>query len=212
MTAHSPQPAEPPTLAVFDFDGTLTYRDSFFPFIRMAVGFPGFFWGLVRLSPVLLGYITRIVKNSDAKEAVLRYFFCGLDFDVFQKLGNRFALERLPGLLRPAAIRRLKWHQQHGHRIIIVSASLETYLRPWAKTIGCDHVIGTKIEVVAGQLTGRLSGKNCYGPEKVKRLEALLGKLDAYCVYAYGDSKGDRELLAAADKGFFRQFPETDRH
>jgi len=209
MTASGSQPEESSTLAVFDFDGTLTCRDSFFPFIRMAVGFPRFLWGLMLLSPVLLSYITRFLSNSDAKQAVLGHFFSGTDLDVFQELGNTFALEKLPGMLRPEAIQRLRWHQQQGHRVIIVSASLEIYLRPWARTMQCDHVIGTRIEVARGKVTGRLSGKNCYGPEKVARLEALLGKLDTYFVYAYGDSRGDQDLLAVANKGFFRRFQDT---
>ena len=209
MTVRTQSIASSSTIAVFDFDGTLTYRDSLFPFIYMAVGFPRFLWGLLLLSPVLFGYAIRLVKNSDAKQAVLRHFFAGIDIEAFQELGNTFAIESLPSMLRPEAVQRLRWHQQHGHRIIVVSASLETYLQPWAKTMQCDQVIGSRIEVVDGQITGRLSGKNCYGPEKVERLEGLLGKLDTYFVYAYGDSKGDRELLAAADQGFFRHFPDA---
>jgi len=209
MTVRPPSIAASPTIAVFDFDGTLTYRDSLFPFICMAVGLPRFLWGLVLLSPVLVGYAARFVKNSDAKQAVLRHFFAGVDHETFQELGNSFALERLPRMLRPEAVQRLRWHQQLGHQVIVVSASIEAYLQPWAKAIQCDQVIGTRMEVEDGQLTGWLSGKNCYGPEKVERLEGLLGKLDAYFVYAYGDSKGDRELLAAADQGFFRRFPDA---
>ena len=201
--------AESPIIAVFDFDGTLTYRDSLFPFIRRAVGFPKFIMCLFLLTPVLFAYASRLVKNSDAKQAVLKHYFAGIDIEAFQDIGNSFAIESLPGMLRPEAVRRLRWHQQHGHRIIVVSASIEAYLRPWARTMQCDQVIGTKMEVENGQITGRLSGKNCYGPEKVERLEGLLGKLDTYFVYAYGDSRGDRELLAAADQGFFRRFPDA---
>lgn len=198
------------TIAVFDFDGTLTYRDSLFPFIRMAVGHPRFFFGIFVLSPVLFGYAVKVIKNSDAKQAVLKHFFAGIDHKTFQELGNKFAVQRLPSMLRPEAMQRLRWHQQHGHQVIIVSASLETYLQPWAKMMQCGQVIGSIIEVDEGHLTGRLSGKNCYGPEKVTRLERLLGKLNAYFMFAYGDSKGDRELLAAADKMFFKSFTDSD--
>jgi len=209
MKLRPPSVVASPTIAVFDFDGTLTYRDSLFPFIRMAVGFPRFLWGLALLSPVLFAYAARLVKNSDTKQAVIRHFFAGVDIESFQKLGSTFALEKLPGMLRPEAVQRLRWHRQHGHQVIVVSASLEAYLGPWAETTQCDHVIGTRLQVEDGRITGCLSGKNCYGPEKVARLEGLLGKLDAYFVYAYGDSKGDRELLAVADQGFFRRFPDA---
>ncbi len=206
-TRHTTSPAT--TIAAFDFDGTLTYRDSLFPFILMAVGLPRFLWGLFVLSPVLSGYAVKLIKNSAAKQAVLEYFFAGLEYKTFQELGNKFANQRVHSLLRPEAMQRLKWHQQQGHQVIIVSASLEVYLQPWAKIIQCDQVIGSRIEVDNGHLTGRLSGKNCYGPEKVARLEEQLGKLDAYYIYAYGDSKGDRELLAVADKVFFKNFIDS---
>jgi phosphatidylglycerophosphatase C len=87
---------------------------------------------------------------------------------------------------------------------ILVSASLEIYLLPWAKTIGLDQVIGTRLAVQNGLLTGRIIGQNCYGAEKVKRLQAVLGDLSQYCIYAYGDSRGDRELLEIATCPYYR--------
>ncbi len=196
------------TIAAFDFDGTLTYHDSLFPFIRMAVGLPRFLWGIIILSPVLSGYAVKIIKNSDAKQAVLKHFFGGLEHSDFQELGHKFATQKLPSMLKPKAMQRLRWHQQQGHQVIIVSASLETYLQPWAEMMQCGQVIGSKIEVVDNHLTGHLNGKNCYGSEKVVRLEKQLGKLNSYYMYAYGDSKGDRELLASADKAFFKIFTD----
>jgi len=90
--------------------------------------------------------------------------------------------------------------------VVLASASLELLLEPWARAAGVDDVLATRLEVRDGRLTGRLAGPNCYGPEKVARLEALVGDLAGVELYAYGDSRGDRELLAAAQHPVYRPF------
>jgi len=198
-----------PTIAIFDFDGTLTDRDSFFPFLKMVVGSSRFWWGLFILSPILVGYALRLVPNWRAKETVLAYFLSGLSEEQLQQLGQRFAAQKISKLLRPEALQRLGWHQEQGHQIVLVSASLEAYLLPWAQAMGFDQVIGTQLEVRSGLLTGRILQKNCYGREKVTRLRALLGDLSGYCLYAYGDSRGDRELLACVNYPYYRTFQDA---
>ena len=206
--SNTPHVRAPSPVAVFDFDGTLTYRDSLFPFLRMAVGGLKFYWGLLVLSPILIGYALGLVPNWQAKQTVLTYFLADLTAEKLHQLGQRFALEELPKLLRREALQRLKWHQQQGHQTVIVSASLEAYLLPWAQTMSFDQVIGTQLEVHNGRLTGRIWGRNCYGLEKVERLKALLGNLDRYCLYAYGDSRGDREILDASHYPYYRSFED----
>ena len=206
------QIAEPPKLpvvAVFDFDGTLTRRDSLLPFLQMAAGRWQFWWGLLVLSPILLGYAFGLIPNWRAKEAVLAHFLSGRKEEQLHQVAQKFAVEEIPKLLRPEAVQRLRWHQEQGHKTVLVSASLEAYLQPWAEAMGFARATGTQLEVQNGFLTGRILGKNCYGKEKVKRLKALLGDLSQYCIYAYGDSRGDRELLDAADYSYYRPFQDT---
>ena len=195
-------------VAAFDFDGTLTCRDSLLPFLRMAVGSLRFFWGLLILSPILAGYALHLVPNWRAKEAVLTHYLAGFTEEQLQQLGRRFASQKIPELLRPEAVQRLSWHQEQGHQTVLISASLETYLLPWAKIMGFDQATGTQLEVQNGFLTGRILGKNCYGSEKVERLKALLGDLDRYCLYVYGDSQGDREILDASQYPYYRSFQD----
>jgi HAD superfamily phosphoserine phosphatase-like hydrolase len=92
---------------------------------------------------------------------------------------------------------------------MLVSASLELYLAPWGRQAGFEHVAASRLEVGAdGTVSGRLAGPNCFGAEKVARLEQLLGPLERHIVYAYGDSRGDRELLMQADYPYFRRMPQ----
>ncbi|WP_124948608.1 HAD-IB family hydrolase [Sulfuriferula thiophila] len=198
-----------PVVAAFDFDGTLTHRDSFLPFLRALAGDRVYAQRMLGLAPVLLGYGLGLVKNHHAKARVLAAFLSGQDVQQMQQVAQEFATRQLPDRIRASALARLRWHQQQGHRCVIVSASLECYLRPWAQSVGVDEVIGSQLAMAGGSYTGQLAGANCYGAEKTRRLLELLGERDAYTLYAYGDSKGDRELLALADFAYYRQMPQV---
>jgi HAD superfamily hydrolase (TIGR01490 family) len=161
------------------------------------------------MSPTLVGYALGLIANGDAKERVLVRCFAGMRMDELQHDGERFASYVLPGLLSHEAMQRLEWHQQQGHRCVVISASLELYVRPWAIKAGFDDVIATRMEMREdGCVTGKLSGENCFGVEKVRRLEANMGMRNDYTLYAYGDSRGDKELLSVADFAYYRQIPK----
>jgi HAD superfamily hydrolase (TIGR01490 family) len=194
------------TVAVFDFDGTITRRDSTLAFCLAAVPRPRLLLGTARVSPQLAAYRFRLLPNWAVKEAVLRAFFAGAAEEALRARAAAWAVRDLPRLVRPAAADRLRWHQEQGHRVVIASASLELFLEPWARSAGIDDVVATRLEVRGGLLTGRLDGGNCYGQAKLDRVRDLLGGLDGTEIYAYGDSRGDREVLAAAGHAFYRPF------
>jgi phosphatidylglycerophosphatase C len=195
-----------PTVAVFDFDGTITRRDSMISFLRASVP-PRRLWpAIARLTPRIFAYAIRVEPNWRLKEAVLTAVLGGTPAEVFDDMVLEFAAAVLPGLVRPAALSRLHWHQAMGHRVVIATASLEAYVRPWALSQGVTDVVGTRLEVTAGRLTGRIEGRNCYGAEKVARLEMVIADLHSSTVYAYGDSRGDNELLALARHAVYRPF------
>jgi phosphatidylglycerophosphatase C len=104
-------------------------------------------------------------------------------------------------MLRPDTLGRLRWHQERGHRTVLVSASLRPYLEPLGAELAVDAVLCTDAEVLDGRYTGRLEGPNCRAGEKVVRLQAWLeaSGLTGARLWAYGDSRGDREMLASAD-------------
>jgi phosphatidylglycerophosphatase C len=200
--------ANKPVVAAFDFDGTLTRRETLLPFLLYTLGAAAVARHALALSPTLAGYGLGLINNGIAKERVFVQCFAGMEMKALQQQGERFAALVLPELLRDTAMRRLEWHKQQGHRCVAISASLELYVRPWAQKAGFDDVIATQLETLPdGRISGRLAGANCYGAEKVRRLQALLGTAGGYTLYAYGDSRGDKELLARADYAYFRQMP-----
>ena len=203
----SAQHTEKPVVAAFDFDGTLTRRDTFFPFLLYVAGPLKFSYKILLLLITLTGYALGLIRNDKAKIKVLRCFLANMEMATLQQYALQFAENKLPSLLRSEAIQRLDWHKQQGHRCVVVSASLEIYLRPWASKAGFDDILGSRLEVLdSGRTSGKLLGENCFGPEKMRRLEALLGSRDGYTLYAYGDSRGDKELLSAADYPFYKKF------
>ena len=194
-------------VAAFDFDGTVTHRETLSAFLWQVTVPWRFALNTFLLLPTLLGYLLRLIPNSVAKERLLRRFLAGMSREVLAREGERFAHERIPALLRPQAVTRLAWHRRQGHRCVVVSASIEDYVAPWALAAGFDAVIATRLETDGvGRVTGRYDGGNCYGAEKARRLRALLGEA-AVELYAYGDSRGDREMLAMADHAYYREMP-----
>jgi phosphatidylglycerophosphatase C len=203
-----PQHADGRVVAAFDFDGTLTHGDSLRHFIPFVRGWPRTLLGYVLISPWLLGFVLHLVSRTHAKERVLRHFFGGWPQARLQEHGERFAREAIPGLLKPEAVAAFRNHQAAGHRCVLISASPDVYLHPWAQAMGFDHALTSELVTDAeGAVTGRLRDGNCWGPEKTRRLLAWLGERDGYEIYAYGDSRGDRELLALADHPGYREFP-----
>lgn len=192
-------------LALFDFDGTITTRDSLPNFIQYAVGKPTYYLGLVILSPMLISYLSGIIPNHLAKQKMMSWFFKGWEIDRFQEVADRYSREEIDTILRPEAMEKLRWHQHQGDRVIVVSASMENWLRLWCEDKRVD-LLATRLEVKNGTLTGKFATANCHGKEKVNRVLEHVDLSGFEKVYAYGDSNGDTEMLALADEGFYRGF------
>lgn len=187
-------------LALFDFDGTLTRGDTLLPFLFCLAGPLRFLVGIVWLAPVFVAYAIGRLRNDCAKERVLRHFLRGRSVDAVQAAGEVFARHVSGKWLRSPVMAQLREHQRSGDVCVLVSASLETYLLPWARAHGFDAVLCSRLQSTDGALTGALDGSNCFGPEKVARVQAWLAAsgLTPQFVTAYGDSRGDREMLQFA--------------
>ena len=157
------------------------------------------------LSPFLILLKLGVVPNWRAKEIVISYFFNGDTLDEFQEKADKFSQSKIPSMVRSNALNTLKQHQEKEHLVVIVSASAENWLGKWATDKNVD-LIGTRLEVIDNKITGRLLGKNCYGPEKVTRLKQRYNLDEFDEIYAYGDSRGDRELMKIATHPFYKVF------
>ena len=183
-------------VAAFDFDGTITRRDTLVPFLRQVAGHRGFGAAFVAALPAL-----RAAERREAyKAAVLHRILGGLRATDLHAEARAYG-SGLPAQFRPDVVDRIRWHQGEGHEVVIVSASLRAYLEPVVEELGLDGVCAVELEVDGeGTLTGHMVGANCRGPEKVRRLTHWLGGETPARLWAYGNSSGDRELLAAAQE------------
>lgn len=192
----------PSIIAAFDFDGTLTVSDTLMAFIRFTHGRCRLILGLLRYSPWLLLMKCGLYPNWKVKEKVFAHFYKGTSYRQFKKWGSEFA-DVAGTMLNRKGVERLQQHLAEGHTVCVVTASIEEWVRPVCVRLGVGTVIATRIEVSRdGILTGRFLSPNCYGKQKVTRLLEIYPQRQSYTLYAYGDSRGDDELLAFADKSF----------
>jgi phosphatidylglycerophosphatase C len=203
--------ADRPTVAAFDFDGTLTDAGSVYPFLVALRGSWAVLRAVGRLSPELArAGVTGGSAADHVKEKLFHRLLGGLSVAEVDRQGAAFAHRHLARHLRTDTQQRLEWHRRQGHYTVIVSASPECYVRPAGTELGADGVVATRLAVGGGGLlTGGYEGKNCRGAEKYARLivhlraQGLLTRSGAEqpVLWAYGNSRGDLRLLNAADHG-----------
>jgi phosphatidylglycerophosphatase C len=191
-------------VAAFDFDGTITTTDSLRDFVHDTVGRGRFAVGVVRASPWLIGLLARVCDRGAAKAHFLAMTLGGMTHCELEDAAQQYAAHGLRALIRPEMAARIHEHKRRGHRLVLVSASPTLYLKHWAAGMGFDAVLATELEFRGDRFSGRLASPNCWGPEKVRRLQQWFGSESPRVLYAYGDSRGDQEMLALADHAWLR--------
>ena len=188
------------TVAAFDVDHTLTTKDCVIPFLRQVGGWGIYFRLLRRGWPLFRALLAR--DRDLLKAEVTNAVLSGRAQVEVESVSHIFAQRAFPSWLRDDVVARLRWHQSQGHWVVLVSASYGFYLRHLAESLGCRAVLSTECEIdERGILTGHLVGVNCRGPEKERRLREWLSDqaINPAYVFAYGDSRGDDEMLAMAN-------------
>ena len=195
-------------LVAFDFDGTLTSRDSFTTFLEWRAGRGTYVAGLLHLLPALARFgVDR--DRGRLKAAAARRFLAGLTRAELEAETQAFAAEQGRALLRPDALRAWRRWQGEGARLVIVTATPEIVVAPIARGLGADLLIGTRLAFdAADRVTGDFVGPNCRGPEKARRLREAFGP-DVALAAAYGDTDGDTEMLALAEEKGMKVFNGT---
>lgn len=193
-----------PVVAAFDVDRTLTVRDCVLPFLVRCGGVRGAAASVFGSPLSLLRMILR--RDRDGLKAhFVRAFLGGMQVADAERLGAEFAAVIAQGWMRPDVAARLRWHQDQGHVVLLVSASLSPYLEPLGEILEVDAVLCTRLASENGRLTGELEGRNCRGAEKAARLNEWSRTAgiegDAWLTYSYGDSAGDAEMLAMSAEG-----------
>ncbi len=192
-------------IAFFDFDGTITTKDTMLELVKFCKGKRQYLIGMAALFPYLAAMKFKLISNAKAKEKMLSYFFGGMSLTEFNACCCRFAGEIIPTLIRPQALQKIKEHLSANDEVVIVSASAENWISDWCNKTGVQY-IATRLEVLDEKITGRLYGLNCNGAEKVNRIKLAFDASNYQTIYCYGDTTGDKEMLAFGTESFFRHF------
>ena len=192
-------------IAFFDFDGTITNADSLLHFIMWYFKWPELIVKSIKFIPYYFYFKVLKKKNSLAKRMLFQIFFKGEKEQEFKQNCSQFSTVIIPKLINNKALERIVWHKANNDEVVVVSASVEYYLIPYFKKLDVA-VIATKLEVKNQLLTGNFQGNNCYGIEKLTRIEKEVDLSEFAEVYAYGDSQGDKEMLERANHSYYKSF------
>ena len=190
-------------LALLDFDGTITSREMFPDFMRFAVTPRRLAVGKIVLAPLVAGYRLGMVPGNMVRSRIVHFGFRGVAETSVREAGVAFARTVLPGVIRPVAAERIRWHQAQGDHVVVVSGSLDFYLSPWCQAQGLE-LICSRLETSDGRLTGHYLGEQCVGEAKARLVRAGCDLAAFRTVYAYGDTHEDLQMLALAEKKYFR--------
>lgn len=195
-------------IEAFDFDGTLTNRDTLLEFIRYTNGNVPFIFAILIFSPLLILMKMHLYPNWKVKQKIFSYFYKGLSVIDFNQYCKDFASDK-KYILRKEGVNAVRKAIKEGEKVLIVSASIDNWVKPFFEGLNVS-VLGTKIEVKEDLITGRFLTKNCYGVEKVNRINEVCPSRNDYTLLAYGDSRGDKEMLEYADKGYYKPFRQKE--
>ena len=194
------------TLIIFDFDGTITTKDTMLDLVRWHFGWVKMGLGMLKILPKIILYKIGLISNHKAKEDFLTHFFAGMEYDKFAELCKNYSLTVIDRIIKKEAAEKIKYYQSLNYQMIIITASVLEWVRPWAAKVGFDKVLASKIEVKNGKITGKIIGKNCYGIEKVNRFILEYQSFENYNTICFGDSKGDLEILKSSNKSYYKKY------
>lgn len=193
------------TLAIFDFDYTLTDFDSFLYFLYFSTS-----WykklKSISLIPMLTLCLFGFISRSKAKEKIFSFFFKNVEENYFNKLARDFSLNKLDNIIKREAFNKFLLHKKNNHITVIASASIKNWIKPWADKVGFDYVVATEVEIINNKITGIFKNGNYSGENKLSQVKSKFPNLDNYTVYVYTDSLIDKPLLDIADRKFLNKF------
>lgn len=188
-------------IAFFDLDGTITEKDTLFEFVREFVSPFKFKLNLLFVIPFLLISKLKIIDSGSVKAFFIYLCIRKVPKEQIVLKAKYFSLNKLPLLFRPSMKKRLEWHKANGHEIVIVSASINFWIEPWATENGYS-LISSEMKFENDRITPFLIGKNCKGKEKLRRVKALFNLENYFYIYAYGNEKSDNYLLDIANESY----------
>jgi HAD superfamily hydrolase (TIGR01490 family) len=194
------------TLALFDFDGTISRKDSTSLFFKYLLGENKYYIKKIfLLGPFLIIYRFGYLDDDRIKYYRNRIMLSSYSYDFLEQCAKSFSKLILPTIIKDSAMQALLSYSKSGATIVIVSASLDIILQDWCVENGFK-LITNKLNVVNGRITGYFEKPDCNFDHKKDRIRLEINLKDFKEIHAYGDSSGDFSMLSLASKRFYRFF------
>ncbi|MEP7006428.1 MAG: HAD-IB family hydrolase [Sphingomonas bacterium] len=196
-------------LAIYDMDRTITHAPTWTAFLietarRQAP------WRLALLplaAAATAAYGVKAIDRGQLKQMTQRVLLGHRMRDADAKRAAEHFAGRIAGSGVFAGARaQIAADRAAGYRLVMATASYRFYASAIADRLGFDDVIATEVERIDDRLRARISGENCYGPGKLRMIEAWMTangikRADAQIRF-YSDHVSDAPVLEWADEGF----------
>jgi phosphatidylglycerophosphatase C len=189
----------PARVAVFDLDGTITYRDTLVPFLLHVLRRRPL--RVLRLGPLPWALARYAVRRDRGvlKESLIRYVLGGLGRAEIAAHAERFLDSLWLHGLRPGALAAIERHRSAGDRLVLLSASPDLYVPRIGARLGFADVVCTHVRWDGERLHGYLATPNRHGPEKRRCIEELQRLHPGASFCAYANAASDLVHMAAVD-------------
>ena len=191
-------------LYCFDFDGTLTYKDTMFLFLKFYDS-GKYYSQFVKHLPLFILLKFKLMDAEKVKRSFISAVLKGEKQTKIHEKSKQFFAENYPVLFRENALDFINNIDRNKTESLIVTASLDIWVQPFADKFGMK-LLATRADFQEGIFTGNFVGRNCNGPEKVSRIKEEIKNQKFDKTIAFGDTSGDKQMLNWANESHYRFF------
>ncbi|MDQ1097128.1 MULTISPECIES: HAD family hydrolase [Chryseobacterium] len=191
-------------LYCFDFDGTITYKDTMFMYLRFYDP-ARFRMQFLRHVPLFILLKLKLAETEKVKKSFIGSILKGQTQEKIEKKAQQFFEQHYPKIVRENALDFIHNMDRESTRSLLVTASLDIWAKPFAEALQMQ-LIATKAEFRNGVFTGNFIGKNCNGKEKLVRIQEVIHDAKFDKIIAFGDTSGDKYMLRWANEGHYQFF------
>lgn len=191
-------------LYCFDFDGTLTYKDTMFLYLKF-YNPSKFRVQFVKHIPLFILLKLKLADAEKVKKSFIGSILKGQLQTKIEEKSKRFFEENYPKIIRKNALDFIQNMDRQNTESLMVTASLDIWTKPFAEKLKMN-LVATKAEFENGVFTGNFVGKNCNGKEKLERIKKEISGEKYDKTIAFGDTSGDQVMLKWANEGHYRFF------
>ncbi len=191
-------------LYCFDFDGTLTYKDTMFIYLKFYDP-TKFRLQFLKHVPLFVLLKLRLAETEKVKKSFIGSILKGQTQEKIEKKSRQFFEANYPKIVRENALDFIKNIDRENTQSLMVTASLDIWAKPFADAFNMK-LLATQAEFKNGVFTGNFIGKNCNGKEKLSRIQEEIKDKKYDKILAFGDTSGDKPMLKWANEGHYQFF------